>query len=60
MHHCHAYKFDQDGSEDVNRVKKAVDKLRQITWLYKDVADDAVDDSTKQVIEVVNGTTALS
>ena len=43
---------------DVNRVKKAVNKLRQINWLYEDIADDAVDDSTKQVIEVVNSTTS--
>ena len=43
---------------DVNRVKKVVDKLRQINWLYEDTADDAVDDSTKQVIEVVNSTTS--
>ena len=46
--------------KDVNRVKKAVDKLRQINWLNKDVVDDAVDASTKQVIEIVNSTTALS
>ena len=39
-------------------MKKAVDKLRQINWLYEDVADDAVDDSTKQVIEEVNSTTS--
>ena len=43
---------------DVNRVKKAVDKLMQTNWLYEDVADDAVDDSTKLVIEVVNSTTS--
>ena len=43
---------------DVNRVKSAVDKLKQINWLYKDVSDDAVDDSIKQVIEVVNSTTS--
>ena len=44
---------------DVNRVKKAVDKLKEINWLYEDVADNAVDDSTKQVIEVVNSTTSI-
>ena len=43
---------------DVNRVKSAVDKLKQINWLYKDVSDDDIDDSTKQVIEVVNSTTS--
>ena len=44
---------------DVNRVKKAVDKLKEINWLYEDVSDDAVDDSTRQVIEVVNSTTSI-
>ena len=44
---------------DVNRVKKAVDKLKEINRLYEDVADNAVDVSTKQVIEVVNSTTSI-
>ena len=39
-------------------MKKAMDKLRQINWLYEDVADDAVDDSTEQVIEEINSTTS--
>ena len=39
-------------------MKSAVDKLKQINWLYKDVSDDGVDDSTKQVIEVVNSKTS--
>ena len=43
---------------DVNRVKNAVDKLKQLNCLYKDVSDDAVDDSAKQVIEVDNGTSS--
>ena len=33
---------------DVNRVKKAVDKLKEINWLYEDVSDDSVDDSTSE------------
>ena len=43
---------------DVNKVKKAVEKLRQINWLYKEVSEQAVDDCTKQVVEVVNSATS--
>ena len=39
-------------------VNKVVEKLKQINWLYKGLAHDAVDNSTKQVIEVVNSTTS--
>ena len=44
---------------DINMVKEAVAKLKQINWPYTDVADDAVDDSTQQAIEVVNSTTSI-
>ena len=27
---------------DINKVKRAVDKLKQINWLYKDVRADAI------------------
>ena len=37
---------------DVNRVKKAFHKLKEINWLYKDIDDDSVGESAKKVIEV--------
>ena len=43
---------------DINKVKRAVDKLKQINWLYKDVRDDAIDETSKQVIELANSATS--
>ena len=40
---------------DVNRVKAAIQKLKESNWLYKEVDDDSVDEAAK-VIEVTNGT----
>ena len=39
---------------NVKAVKTAVQKLREINWLYKDVSDSMIDDSVRQVIEVVH------
>ena len=39
---------------NIDNIKAAVDKLRQINWLYKDVAGGSVDEAVKQVIEVTN------
>ena len=43
---------------NVNNVKTAVRKLKEINWLYSEVDDDSVDDASKQVIEVVNSATS--
>ena len=43
---------------DINKVKRAVDKLKQINWLYKDVRADAIDETSKQVVEVANSATS--
>ena len=43
---------------NVDHIKAAVTKLKEINWLYKDVADGSVDDSVKQVIEVTNSATS--
>ena len=43
---------------DVNRVKAAIQKLKESNWLYKEVDDDSVDESAKKVIEVTNGTSS--
>lgn len=43
---------------DVNKVKAAVNKLRTINWLYRDIRDDAVDSVAKEVIEVVSKTSS--
>ena len=43
---------------DVKKVRKAVQKLKEINWLYVDVHDNAIEDSTRQVIEVVNSATS--
>ena len=36
---------------DVSTVKAAIQKLREINWLYKDVDDTSIDNVAKQVIE---------
>ena len=43
---------------DVNQVKHALTKLKQINRFYKDVDDDSVDEAAKQVIEVVRSTSS--
>ena len=43
---------------DVNRVKAAIQKLKESNWLYKEVDDDSVDEAAKKVIEVTNTTTS--
>ena len=43
---------------NVNHVKVAINKLKEINWLYKDITDDSVDEAAKQVIEVVNNTSS--
>ena len=42
---------------DVNRIKAALLKLKEINWLYRNVDDDTIDVSSKEVIEVVSNTT---
>ena len=39
---------------DVNKVKQAVNKLRQINIFYKDLDENAVDDAAKKTIEAVS------
>ena len=41
---------------DVNEIKKAVQKLKDINWLYKDVRKDSVDEAVQDVVEVVKKT----
>ena len=36
---------------------EAVRKLREINWLYKEVDDDSIDTTLKEVIEAVSSTT---
>ena len=38
---------------DVNHIKEAVRKLREINWLYKDIKEDCVDEAVNEVVEVV-------
>ena len=42
---------------DVNRIKAALLKLKEINWLYRNVDDDTIDASSKEVIEVLSNTT---
>ena len=44
---------------DVNHIKEAVRKLREINWLYKDVKEDCVDEAVNEVVEVVRNCTML-
>ena len=39
---------------NVDHVKAAVQKLREINWLYSEVKDDCVDEISKKVIEIAN------
>ena len=41
---------------DVNRIKVALLKLKEISWLYRNV-DDTIDASSNEVIEVVSNAT---
>ena len=41
---------------DVNCVKAALLKLKEINWLYRNVDDDTIDALSKKVIEVVSNT----
>ena len=42
---------------DVNKIKAALRKLKEINWLYRSVDDDSIDESSKNVIQVVSNTT---
>ena len=44
-------------SVDVNQVKQALHKFKQINWLYKGVHDSSVDEAAKQIIELFSSTT---
>ena len=39
---------------DVNHVKTAIRKLRSCNWLYRDVHEKCIEESTKHIIEVSN------
>ena len=41
---------------DVNHIKAAVSKLREINWLYKHIHEDCVDEAVSEVVEVVKNT----
>ena len=43
---------------NVEHVKAAVEKLREINWLYADVEHSCFDDASRHVIECVSGTTS--
>ena len=42
---------------NVNHVKIVIKTLRPCNWLYKDVPEKSIDESTKHIIEVSNNTT---
>ena len=43
---------------NVDNVKRAVQKLKKINWIYKDTDVDSVNNAAKQVIEVANSATS--
>ena len=43
---------------DVNDIKDAIAKLREINWLYQHVDDKSIDSAVKNVIEVVSKTSS--
>jgi len=44
---------------DVHQVKAAIQKLKDINWLYSEVTDKFVDEAAKQVVEVTNNTSTM-
>ena len=42
---------------NIDSAKHALATLKQINWLYTDVADDCVDEAVQNVIEVSNNAT---
>ena len=43
---------------DVSDIKRAVKKLKETNWLYRNIDESSVDDAGKNTIEVVNSTTS--
>ena len=43
---------------NVDYVKTAVQKLKEINWLYSEVDNDSVDEASKKVIEIINSTSS--
>ena len=43
---------------DVSAVKIAIQKLREINWLYKEVADTSINEVAQQVIETADSATS--
>ena len=41
---------------DVNHIRAAASKLREINWLYKHIHEDSVDEAVREVVEVVKNT----
>ena len=46
------------GLVDVDSVRKAVEKLKDTNWLYRNVDENSIDEPTKKALEVVNSTTS--
>ena len=44
---------------EVNHIKVALKKLKEMNWLYKEVNDSSVDEASKQVIEVVSKVSSI-
>ena len=43
---------------DVNDVQAAIQKLREVNWLYKDINDTSINDVARQVIETAESATS--
>ena len=44
---------------DVNAVKLAIQKLKEINWLYKNVDDASLDEAAKNIVEVVDKASSI-
>eukprot|EP00731_Ephydatia_muelleri_P003461 Em0001g3461a len=44
---------------DVNAVKLAIQKLKEINWLYKNVDDASLDEAAKNIVEVVDQASSI-
>uniref|UniRef100_A0A1X7V743 Uncharacterized protein n=1 Tax=Amphimedon queenslandica TaxID=400682 RepID=A0A1X7V743_AMPQE len=42
---------------DVNKMKAALRKLKEINWLYRNIDDNSINESSKNVIQLVSNIT---
>ena len=46
------------GLVDIDNVRRAVEKLKDTNWLYRNVDEGSIDEAAKKAVEVVSGATS--